>query len=181
MSNFPWSLTRNITSHSMENLDFPSLLKWKITLPNITTSLIHFLIEKVGRMYSLSLGVKRLNKKDREPDILTWEQWTLLPSCQWHGSCFESLPSVLQPLFALRRHQQVPRPCRYSTHSPTSLSLFRRIVIRCEIGSWHSSFSWKWENEATVEPRYVALGYLSLIISNLQYLKLFLNTPESAR
>ena len=43
MSNFPCSLTRNITSHSMENLAFRSLLWWRrIILPILTTSLIHF-------------------------------------------------------------------------------------------------------------------------------------------
>ena len=41
-SNFSYSLTRNITSHSMENLAFHSLLRWKmIMLPILMTSLIH--------------------------------------------------------------------------------------------------------------------------------------------
>ena len=40
---FPWSLTRNITSHSMENLAFHSFLRWKmILLPILTTSLIRY-------------------------------------------------------------------------------------------------------------------------------------------
>ena len=41
ISNFPCSLTRNITSHSMENLAFhSSLIRWKMTiLPILTTSL----------------------------------------------------------------------------------------------------------------------------------------------
>ena len=39
MSNFPCSLTRNITSHSMKNLAFHCLLWWKmITLQILTTS-----------------------------------------------------------------------------------------------------------------------------------------------
>ena len=42
MSNFPCSLTGNITSHSMENFTFHSLLRWKmIVLLILTTSLIH--------------------------------------------------------------------------------------------------------------------------------------------
>ena len=39
MSNFPCSLTRNITSHSMKNLAFHCLLRWKmIALQILTTS-----------------------------------------------------------------------------------------------------------------------------------------------
>ena len=42
-SNFSCSLTRNIPSHSMENLAFHILLRSKmIILPTLTTSLIHF-------------------------------------------------------------------------------------------------------------------------------------------
>ena len=41
--NFPCSLTRNVTSHSMKNLSFYSLPRWKvIILPILNTSLIHF-------------------------------------------------------------------------------------------------------------------------------------------
>ena len=44
-SKFPCSLTRNITSHSMENLTFQSVLRWKmIILPIFTTWLIYFSI-----------------------------------------------------------------------------------------------------------------------------------------
>ena len=40
---FSCSLTSNITSHSMKNMAFHSLLRWKmIILPILTTSLIHF-------------------------------------------------------------------------------------------------------------------------------------------
>ena len=43
ISNFLCSLTRNVTSRSMKNLAFHSLLGWKmITLAILTTSLIHF-------------------------------------------------------------------------------------------------------------------------------------------
>ena len=41
------SLTRNITSHSMENLAFHSLLRWKmIILPTLTKSHIHFSLRR---------------------------------------------------------------------------------------------------------------------------------------
>ena len=41
ISNFTYSLTRNMTSHSMKNLAFHSLLRWKMfILPILTTSLI---------------------------------------------------------------------------------------------------------------------------------------------
>ena len=54
-SNFPCSLTRNMTSHSMKNLAFHSLLRWKmVVLPILTTSLIYFSF-KLRRMYSLNL------------------------------------------------------------------------------------------------------------------------------
>ena len=42
MSNFPYSPNRNITSHSMENLAFHSLLRWKMIIPStLTTSPMH--------------------------------------------------------------------------------------------------------------------------------------------
>ena len=49
MSNFPCSPTRNITSHSKENLAFHSLLRWKkITIQILATSLMHFLFKRLG-------------------------------------------------------------------------------------------------------------------------------------
>ena len=49
ISNLPCSLNRNITSHSMENVAFHSLLRWKmIILPILTTSLMHFLLGRLG-------------------------------------------------------------------------------------------------------------------------------------
>ena len=49
MSNLPCTLTKNITSHSMENLAFHSLLRWKmIILPILPTSLTHFLFKRLG-------------------------------------------------------------------------------------------------------------------------------------
>ena len=52
---FPCSLTRNVTSHSMENLAFHSLVRWKMII--LRFSLLHFYISPVGRMCSLYLGV----------------------------------------------------------------------------------------------------------------------------
>ena len=58
ISNSSCSLTRNITSHSMENLAFHSLLRWKtIILPILTTSLIH--LSKTGRIGSSSCQSNR--------------------------------------------------------------------------------------------------------------------------
>ena len=49
MSKFPCSLTRNITSHSKENLTFHSLLRWKVIILQIlATSLIQSLFERLG-------------------------------------------------------------------------------------------------------------------------------------
>ena len=46
MSNFPCSIPRNIASHSMKNMAFHSLLRWKmILLPILTTSLMHFYLQ----------------------------------------------------------------------------------------------------------------------------------------
>ena len=49
MSKFPCSLTRNMTSHSMENLTFHSLLRWKMIIIQIlATPLMHFLFKRLG-------------------------------------------------------------------------------------------------------------------------------------
>ena len=61
-SNFPCSLTRNITSHSVENLALHSLLKWKIIiLPILNTSLIHLFL-KGWENVPFQLGSERANK-----------------------------------------------------------------------------------------------------------------------
>ena len=53
MSNFPSSRTRNITSHSKENLAFHSLLRWKVIIIQIfATSLMHFLFKRLGECTS---------------------------------------------------------------------------------------------------------------------------------
>ena len=63
ISKFPCSLTRNITSHGMENLAFHSLLRWKmIILPIDSTSCIHtFFLWKVRRMWFFELRSERVN------------------------------------------------------------------------------------------------------------------------
>ena len=49
MSNFPSSPTRNMTSHSKDSLAFHSLLRWKMILIQIlTTLLMHFLFRRLG-------------------------------------------------------------------------------------------------------------------------------------
>ena len=49
ISSFACGLTRNITSHSMKNLASHSILRWEmIILPILTTSLTHFLFERLG-------------------------------------------------------------------------------------------------------------------------------------
>ena len=61
-SNFPCSLTRNITSRSMKNLAFHRLLRWEmIILPILPLPPSYISFQKVGRMYFLNLGVKGLN------------------------------------------------------------------------------------------------------------------------
>ena len=63
ISNFPSSLTRNITSHSMENLAFHySLLRQKmIILPVLITSLIHFSLRGAGECTFWTYGSERVN------------------------------------------------------------------------------------------------------------------------
>ena len=64
ISNFSCSLTRNIASHSMENLAFQSLLRWRmiIILPILTTSLIQLCLK--GRENVLfELGNERVDSE----------------------------------------------------------------------------------------------------------------------
>ena len=61
MSNFPCSFSRNITPHSMENLAFHSLLKWKmIILQILATPLIHSYSTCWENVLFEPLGVKGL-------------------------------------------------------------------------------------------------------------------------
>ena len=89
MSNFSCSLTRNITSHSMENLAFYSLLRREMIIrPILTTSLIHCLLKMFREcMYFLGLGMKRLTKSKAGPTSPTKE------------SLFEPFPLVFLGAF----------------------------------------------------------------------------------
>ena len=65
ISNFPYSFTWNKDTTLYEELGFSYLtLRWKIIIqPILTTSLIYFSLNWIGRMYVLNLGVKTLMRK----------------------------------------------------------------------------------------------------------------------
>ena len=75
MSNFPCSLTRNITSHSMKNLAFHTLLRRRmITQTILTTSLIHFSLKRLEECTfwtwectNLECACRVINQVDRDP------------------------------------------------------------------------------------------------------------------
>ena len=102
ISNFPCSLTSNITSHSMENLAFHSLLRWKmIVLPILTTSLIHF-FERWWENVLFELGTERIKRTrklrrrgGRQPGVYTvccchslWQRENArnVSYCLFHGA-----------------------------------------------------------------------------------------------
>ena len=58
-------ITRNITSHGMKNLAFHSLLRWKIILPVLAASLIHFSLKSWENVL-FELGSERV--ESYEPD-----------------------------------------------------------------------------------------------------------------
>ena len=65
ISNFSWSLSRNITSYRMKNLVFHSLLRWKmIVLPILTTLLIHFSLKSLENVL-VELRSERVRRKSR--------------------------------------------------------------------------------------------------------------------
>ena len=69
MSKFPCSLTRNMTSHSMENLTFHSLLRWKVIILQIlTTSLIQSLL-KGWENTLFELRIERV----KNPPLPSWQ------------------------------------------------------------------------------------------------------------
>ena len=83
MSKFPCSRTRNMTSHSMENLTFHSLLRWKVIILQIlVTSLIQSLFERLGE-YTFwaqewkGKGVKECTYLGRERGIITLDSHTV--------------------------------------------------------------------------------------------------------
>ena len=62
ISNFPCSLSINMTPHSMKNLAFHSLLglRWLYSTNSLYLTYIHFLLKNFCKMYFLSLWVERL-------------------------------------------------------------------------------------------------------------------------
>ena len=73
ISNFPWSLTRNIRSHSIKNLAFHSIFRWKlIILQILTTPLIYISLWNFGGLYFLSLGVEGLKAFHCKKKGFTW-------------------------------------------------------------------------------------------------------------
>ena len=67
ISNFPCSLTRNITSHSMKNLAFHSLLRWKmIMLPILPFS------------HVFDLGSGRVNATDQRFYVHLCPSWLVI-------------------------------------------------------------------------------------------------------
>ena len=85
ISNFPRSLTRNITSHSMENLAFHSPLRRKmIILPILTTSPIHFSCKRLGECTFWTYGsgrVKQTRWWDSEYGRYSWHVLTAIIKC----------------------------------------------------------------------------------------------------
>ena len=85
MSTFPCSLTRNATSHSMDNVAFHSLLRWKMITPTIlATPLIQFLFKRLGECTFGALGVKRLKL------ITSWSERVM------HDHIFTRMPFVVE-------------------------------------------------------------------------------------
>ena len=68
ISNFPCSLTGNITPYSMENLAFYSLLRWKTIILTILTTLLIYFSLKVWENVLFELGSERVNPLGK----ITW-------------------------------------------------------------------------------------------------------------
>ena len=93
-SNFPCSLTRNITSHSMKSFSWLTH-RWKDYYTTIvTTSLIHFSL-KGWENVILELGSKRVNAHGGTPNSV---QTSLIGIgyCQWQATSLATFPLVLQ-------------------------------------------------------------------------------------
>ena len=104
VKNFPCSLTRNITSHSMENPALHGLLRWKmIILPILTTSLIHFYlkgwenvlfelvtpsVQPLKLQLMLCRCFRRLSVSSPRPPwtCLIWTNASLQRKSAWHRS-----------------------------------------------------------------------------------------------
>ena len=75
---FPLQPHQNILSHSMKNLAFHSLLRWKmITLPILTSSLIDFSLKG---WENILFGLSFVPQVKSSVDYWTWVSRTLVPS-----------------------------------------------------------------------------------------------------
>ena len=114
MSNFPSRPTRNITSHSKENLAFHSLLRWKmITIQILATSRMHFLFKRLGEYIP----------------IIATLCWLLILRLwhyhRWHNTVRQCLNlhfplSAYQSTYGVRRAKQNPRQSRWAKWSVKS-------------------------------------------------------------
>ena len=86
MSNFPCSLTRNITSHSMENLAFHSLLRWGWLYYQFSPTCLYISLYESWENVLFELGIKRA--KDRPQSNPSLSRW-ISPTGE------SSIPSVL--------------------------------------------------------------------------------------
>ena len=116
MSKFPGSLTRNMTSHSKENLTFHSLLRWKVIILQIlATSLIQSLFERLGE-YTFwaqewkgyqkdgSLQIEKIyyNKYTLKKLIENWSMTRMVVSTAQHSTVQCSTSVCSRPGFLLR-------------------------------------------------------------------------------
>ena len=126
ISNFPCSLTRKITSHSMKNLALHSLLRSKmIILPILTTSLIHFSLKSwenvlfelgresgTSRVQTTAVSFRCFSSRCIRWGSLVRRRWLhsicRAPHEKKVGQCVLtlSLPRVINIRFPLQPHQQ---------------------------------------------------------------------------
>ena len=84
MSHFSCSLTRNITSHSMENVAFHSLLRWKMIIIQIlATPLMHFLFKRLGEWK----GYRRTYQRRGFLQLLHCRSFSSLSCWVWADAC----------------------------------------------------------------------------------------------
>ena len=145
-----------ITSHSMENLAFHSLLRWMtISLSILTTSHIYFLFERLGECTFWNMGVKGLSKLLTRP--LTFSSWKRLsaggPALQIERGVHRPEVRGPLPLSATRRCDVLPPvwpvwghvqrggaadwTTRYGQRGPLFLQMQPRKQSRCLM--WKSS------------------------------------------
>ena len=116
MSNFPCSLTRNITSHSMKNLAFHSLPRWKmIILPILTTSRMNFSL-KGSENGLLALGSGRVNQFI----ILTGYPCTFYSLVKLR---LHAVPSTVIERLERARGTRGRLPCSLQSRAPSCISL----------------------------------------------------------